>query len=459
MSVPEDTPVPPDPSENPELSTSGKGLTWATVLLSCLIIVPVLSQWLPSEVALWKQAAARNQWLADDRDRALALSHEALSWDAHNSEILTEQAEWLAELSEYDQAIDIYEKLIEGSVESELTIQWRMQLCNHYNSRAIDQQREATETWQQWQAIDQWYADAERELNLPVAARANLHNNRAYLLAVGNTHLEEALASSNLSLDLFGGEVYCLYSDPLFFVQFAYQAYEQRNYKEALQHLNTTVERLDRTYALLLASTPTITWKDFEKREIKRRLENLSLVFGNILLFRVRCHELMDLQNQQAQPEQQNQREVRESALSNGLPDLERATILGASQESFSPEVFSSDLLLSPQTQALIPMALDTRGFLYYQQGYPQLALLDLEVAVQATEFQLEHFEDALENEKHRIANADLVRKQQHERQKNLAVILYHRSLAYDATHQVARAKRDRQRIADLGFSASPLLH
>ena len=123
MSVPEDTPVPPDPSENPELSTSGKGLTWATVLLSCLIIVPVLSQWLPSEVALWKQAAARNQWLADDRDRALALSHEALSWDAHNSEILTEQAEWLAELSEYDQAIDIYEKLIEGSVESELTIQ------------------------------------------------------------------------------------------------------------------------------------------------------------------------------------------------------------------------------------------------------------------------------------------------------------------------------------------------
>jgi hypothetical protein len=102
---------------------------------------------------------------------------------------------------------------------------------------------------------------------------------------------------------------------------------------------------------------------------------------------------------------------------------------------------------------------LDTRGFLYDQQGYPQLALLDLEVAVQATEFQLEHFEDALENEKHRIANADLVRKQLHERQKNLAVILYHRSLAYDATHQVARAKRDRQRIADLGFSASPLLH
>ena len=141
------------------------------------------------------------------------------------------------------------------------------------------------------------------------------------------------------------------------------------------------------------------------------------------------------------------------------VSDLERAQILGASIESFSPDIFSSELLLSADVQSLIPMALDTRGYTYYQLGYHHLALQDLEVAVEASEYQLKQIEKVIEQEKYRIADPAIVSIQQQSRYKNLAVILYHRSLAYDATHQVAKAKRDRDRIESLGYAPSPLLH
>ena len=441
--------IPNTPAENPPAPESnGNGTKWITAALCCLIVIPILAEWLPSEVAMWKQAAARNHWNSADRVSAMKLNTEALSWDDSNPTILSERAEWQAELGKYDLAISIYENLLQGMAESEQTISWRMQLCNHYNSLAIQEQREATQTWHQWELIDRWYQQFDRERSLPTVARANLYNNRAYLLAVGNTHFPEALESINFSLDLFGGEIYCLYNDPLFLVQFAYQAFREKNYAEARKHLNSTVDQLERRYALLLATTPANTWKAFEKKELAHRTGNLALVFGNVLLFRAHCLEMLQIQ------EQSNQ-----TLEGITVSDLERAQILGASVESFSPDIFSSELLLSADVQSLIPMALDTRGYTYYQLGYHHLALQDLEVAVEASEYQLKQIEKVIEQEKHRIADPAIVSSQQQSRYKNLAVILYHRSLAYDATHQVAKAKRDRDRIESLGYAPSPLLH
>ena len=36
---------------------------------------------------------------------------------------------------------------------------------------------------------------------------------------------------------------------------------------------------------------------------------------------------------------------------------------------------------------------------------------------------------------------------------RQLAVLLYHRSLAYEAVHQPARAQEDRKRVKRLGFT------
>ena len=90
--------IPNTPAENPPAPESnGTGTKWITAALCCLIVIPILAEWLPSEVAMWKQAAARNHWDSADRVSAMQLNDEALSWDDSNPTILSERAEWQAE--------------------------------------------------------------------------------------------------------------------------------------------------------------------------------------------------------------------------------------------------------------------------------------------------------------------------------------------------------------------------
>ncbi|MBA60946.1 MAG: hypothetical protein CMJ76_01140 [Planctomycetaceae bacterium] len=439
-----------DPDSN---GSEKSALRWAYMLMCALIVVPITVQWLPSEVALWKQADARNHWSAKERETAFELSSQALEWDANNPTLRTERADWLAEVKRYDEAIAIYASLLDNltvSGESAFTIAMRIKLCNHLNSRSIHNQQPSEETWQQWEIISAWYQQAERLKRLPLLQQANLHNNRAYQLAVSHSHLDQALASVNLSLESFGGEIYCLYYDPIYYVQDAYQAYSQQDYRAAMESLNKAVDKLGRQYTLLKATLPTITWKVFEKKQLAQRIVNFEILFGNVLLFRASCEK--KISREEAGPA------VKPS--SDGLTDQQLAKELGVDNKYFTPETAHfGNLLLSYSTHTFIPMALDTRGFIYYLQGNLHLALLDLRIAVEATEFDLKQFDEVLKNEVQRIADKDLVKKQRQERAKNLAVMLYHRSLAYDATHQVAKAKKDRERIQQLGFIPSASLH
>ncbi|MAT09553.1 MAG: hypothetical protein CMM02_00965 [Rhodopirellula sp.] len=428
------------------------GLRWAYSLLCGLIILPITTQWLPSEVALWKQADARNHWDAKDPETALKLSSQALHWDADNPSLLTERADWLAELERYDEAIDIYQALIATLTttgESAFTIQLRIQLCNHFNSRSAYTKQPSDETWQQWEIINTWYRSGDRIKQLSLLQEANLYNNQAYQLAVSNSHLEEALGSASKCLELLGGEIYCLYSDPMYYVQTAYQAYSQKKYRIAMENLNKAVDKLGRHHALLQATSPKITWKAFEKKKLAQRIADFEVLFGNVLLFRAACLK-------QTPGEELSQNEVTNKMMTDRL----RAKDLGVDSKYFTPkDAHFGNLLMSFRTHSFIPMALDTRGYLYHLLGNHHLALIDLEVAVGATEYELKQFDEVLTYEKDRVADIDFIKKQRHERAKNLAVILYHRSLAYDATHRVAKAQKDREKIEQLGFSAGSLLH
>lgn len=439
------------------------GLRWAYALLSALIVIPVSMQWVPSEIALWKQADARNHWEAKEQEKALTLNDQALDWDSNNPALLTERADWLAELERYKEAIGIYEAMLseltastplespgKARTETAFTIQLRMQLCNHLNSRAIKNEQSSEETWLQWQIINDWYLKGDRIRQLPLLQEANLYNNRAYQLAISRTHLEEALESANQSLESIGGDIYCLYSDPLFDVQYGYQAYRQKNYRTAIENLNKAVDKLSRNHALLQRTPQTITWKEFEKKELAKRIANFEILFGKVLLLRHDCKKQINRESDgpAVYPDSDEQ------------TDQQHALQLGVDSRDFNPEeAYFGNLLMSYNVYSFIPMALDTRGYIYYLQGYNHLALMDLQVAGEASEYELQQFNEALKHEQHRIADMDLVERQRKERKKNVAVILYHRSLAYDATHQVAKAKRDRERIQELGFSPSAMLH
>ena len=454
---------PPSDKDSTNDGLNKSGLGWAYALLSALIVIPVSMQWVPSEIALWKQADARNHWEAKEQEKALALSAQALDWDSNNPALLTERADWLAELGRYNDAIGIYEAMLseltastamespgKATTETAFSIQLRMQLCNHLNSRAIKNEQPSEETWLQWQIINDWYLKGDRIRQLPLLQEANLYNNRAYQLAISRTHLEEALESANQSLESIGGEVYCLYRESLYHVQLGYQDYRQKHYRKAMENLNKAVDNLSRHHALLQRTPQTITWKAFEKKELAKRIADYEMLFGKVLLLRHECKKQIN-------------READGPAVypnSDEQTDQQQAMQLGVDSSFFNPEeAHFGSLMMSFNVHAFIPMALDTRGYIYYLQGYNHLALMDLQVAAEASEYELQQFNEALKHEQHRIADMDLVERQRKERKKNVAVILYHRSLAYDATHQVAKAKRDRERIQELGFSPSEMLH
>lgn len=77
---------------------------------------------------------------------------------------------------------------------------------------------------------------------------------------------------------------------------------------------------------------------------------------------------------------------------------------------------------------------LDTRAYVQYRHGNHDLALPDAEHAV-----------DLMEREYNKSPG-------QYELRKNLAVIVYHRSLVLDALEKSAEAERDRARVRELGF-------
>jgi tetratricopeptide (TPR) repeat protein len=96
-------------------------------------------------------------------------------------------------------------------------------------------------------------------------------------------------------------------------------------------------------------------------------------------------------------------------------------------------------------------MILDTRGFVRWRRGENEKALSDLDKAIQM----LEADGNRLEQQR---ANAGLLREtseltaQREQHLKTLAVVLYHRALAYQSLRRNDDAEKDLARVRELGF-------
>jgi tetratricopeptide (TPR) repeat protein len=93
---------------------------------------------------------------------------------------------------------------------------------------------------------------------------------------------------------------------------------------------------------------------------------------------------------------------------------------------------------------------LDTRGYIHYQRGDYKSARADLDLAVSM-------IEKAFEPHQKERDTRQFVDRRTHEADfrtlaKSVAVIRYHRALAYDALDKPDQAERDRRRVRELGF-------
>jgi tetratricopeptide (TPR) repeat protein len=434
-----------------------------SVCLIALVAIPLFVQWCPSEIALWKQASARIAWDNGDQETALKLTTEATNWDPHSTLIKLDQARWHDKMGKHQAAIDLYINLLPDednsstpSLDTE-SIALRMVLCDVLNRQAIATRVasdalelpeaavpsgpsiQAAQVWEQWKIIDRWYQVDDRLASLPMLATATYYNNRAYQIAISGDHITEALQDINRCLDLLGGDTMCLFAQPMSHVQGAYQSYQAQEPLTALERLDTAISLLAQHHAIMPQVEPGVQWEDSQARIMAQRSIDFRKMYGRVLLFRAQ------LLRQENEPD-------------DAELDFRRAMEFGTVLDAFQPEVFSSTILITRETANLVGMALDTRGLLHLLNNQPQLAQEDLNQAVKLVSQYLHQTEASVTTEKGSSPAPMDLDKYLISVKRQLAVVVYHRSLVFMTLDKAEAAQRDLQQVRKLGFEPSPML-
>ena len=97
---------------------------------------------------------------------------------------------------------------------------------------------------------------------------------------------------------------------------------------------------------------------------------------------------------------------------------------------------------------------LDTRGFIVLQAGNPKDALVDLDKAVKLAERSLEKSTESAP-----VYDARYHEKRLATQRREVAVLRYHRALAYQQLGRTREASEDLERVRELGFEPHDKLH
>jgi len=460
---PLDTPDPLGSPASPKASVPKRTGQRISACLIALVTIPLFIQWYPGEMALWKQASARIAWENGDQDTALKLTAEAANWDPHNTPIKLDQARWHDKMGKYQAAIDLYISLLPdedipstAALDADL-MTLRMTLCDVLNRQAIATRIandalelpevavpsrpsiQAAQVWQQWQIIDRWYQVDDRLASLPMLAIATYYNNRAYQIAISGHHITEALQAINRCLDLLGGDTMCLFAQPMSHVQGAYQSYQAKETSTALERLDTAISFLAQHHAIMPEVEPGVQWEDSQAQIMAQRSIDFRKMYGRVLIFRA---QLLRQANEPGDAES----------------DFRRAMKFGVVPDEFQPEVFSSTILITPETANFVGMALDTRGLLHLLNNQPQLAQEDLNQAVKLVSQYLHQTEASVKTEKERSVSPIDLDKYLISVKRQLAIVVYHRSLVLMSLKKTEAAQRDLRQVRQLGFEPSPML-
>jgi hypothetical protein len=231
----------------------------------------------------------------------------------------------------------------------------------------------------------------------------------------------------------------CLFAQPMSHVQGAYQSYQAKETSTAIARLDTAISFLNQHHTIMPQVNPDVQWEDPQAQIMAQRSIDFRNMYGRVLLFRA-----------------QLLRQVNETG--DAEIDRRQAIKLGAEANTFQPKLFSSTILITPETANFVGMALDTRGLLYLLSNQPQLAQDDLNQAVKLVSQYLRQTETSIKTEKASSAAPMDLDKYLISVRRQLAIVVYHRSLVLMALDKKAAAKLDLQQVRKLGFEPSPML-
>ena len=161
------------------------------LLLAGIAAAPILSAFWPAEAARWAEARAIDRALQGDTAGAVALLSEALQEYPENVVFLWRRGVWRMELEDYDGALEDLQKAAELEPDNFALAQEEIAALQH-----LGRHDEAIEKLQLWR---------EKEIiQARPKSRAIVLNALAYIQAVGDRDLEEALEHVEEAIRIHG---------------------------------------------------------------------------------------------------------------------------------------------------------------------------------------------------------------------------------------------------------------
>ena len=414
------------------------------MLLAAIIVLgPVVYKEYPSEIARWHYAAARELWLDGNREQALKKLTTALTWDPTNLNCLLSRADWLSKSQQYEESLACWNQIIQ--------LQPGRTLLYEQRSGAYLHLQQSAGVLADWETIMELHQANGFPQSYQPSQLFNVYNNRAYHFGVANVQLTTALEDANRAIELLGGNPAMLNRHAFSQYLRAYELYLENQYADALDSIKK---------AITLANETGQSWqqpvKDHWQPSTVEIHRQRSAEFQR---FRATLYYLCSLihgQLEQQQLQQQAHQQIVELGFSQQFEA--KSPLLFADSSQRLSEVIELRTLLGNQNTDPRSMILDTRGFLLWRKDQFQTALWDLELAV---DFARSHYRSQ-ENELPKIKKAAVdirpVKQQLTLLKKSLAVILYHRALAYESLQKPTKASLDRQQVQQLGYQLSPHL-
>jgi tetratricopeptide (TPR) repeat protein len=389
-----------------------------------LVVVPVvLAEW-PREIARWQLAAARELALQNQPAAAVSRMDRALAWNHQDAGLLLQRARYKLMTRQWQSALEDCDRARELAPNNPLVGTLRSTVLMYLGryDEAVAEMRELVQATAKGQLFE----------------RAERLNGLAYAAAVGNVDLEEAVAAADEAWRI--GRNLPAALDPAGVLHFGRAVTAQAQGDDALA-LSSVTEARDQAEAILgslVKQAETLAKADPEQLPVMTdETEAIREHLAGILQLRISiCQKLG-----QAEDAARDEQRIKTLTVDGNLAAVEPYNLFTAAM----------------RVQECAGL-LDTRGYLLYRLKKYDLARRDLDLAAQAQQRILEAEPWLIDLNKHNVVDIRPLLQGLDERKRTLAVILYHRSLVWQALGKHEEVKRDQQRVHDLGYEPNEQL-
>lgn len=401
---------------------------WSVIAVPlALVLIPALWGFVPSEIARWHDAAAKEMYLEGDLPGAIAELGVALAKDDRSYKRFELRARYRHDQEDFAGSLEDWEAAIRLAPESRNLLVQRSATLQHLgrHQEAIEDLKSVIKIDAQNRAnLSYW----ERALDGANGGQSRVTelNNLAYARGVGNLELDDALADAHEVIKLLGG-------DAFMFEQTGYLHVLRKDWKRAKARLQEAAKAFEDEIddvKKLAEQAGDKGAKENAPALVRKSEDRLAGV--QFHLARV-CREL---------------NEADEAAKYE-----KRAAAWGKSEKNLRDRLPS--LRVSWAYASQVAAYVDTRGYVLYQKGDYISARRDLELAVELVELDFERKDEHFEERRQVINDIREYRKLEKLERKGTAVVVYHRALVYQKLGLTDLDAEDLRRVKEV-YGATP---